>query len=79
MDDVGCRQFFKAASSTTYHRQYEALRAIFVEGRSQKDVAEQFGCTYGSMRQLVHRFRCSLRDGSPSPFFASPPSANRAA
>ena len=28
MDDSHCRRFFLDASSTTYHRQYEALRAV---------------------------------------------------
>jgi DNA-directed RNA polymerase specialized sigma24 family protein len=77
MDDSRCRQFFAEASSTTYHRQYEALRAVFYEERSQKEVAEQFGYTYGSLRQLVHGFRKSVRDGLPTPFFESLVSADR--
>ena len=55
MDDTA-QQFF-AQPTQTYHRRYEALRAVFVEGRSQKEVAEQFGYTYGTMRQLVFEFR----------------------
>jgi hypothetical protein len=39
MDDTRCRQFFSDADSTIYHRQYEALRAVFVEGLPQNDVA----------------------------------------
>ena len=31
MEDTSCRQFFTDAHSATYHRQYEALRAIFVD------------------------------------------------
>jgi DNA-directed RNA polymerase specialized sigma24 family protein len=77
MDDSRCRQFFAEASSTTYHRQDEALRAVFYEERSQKEVAEQFGYTYGSLRQLVHGFRKSVRDGLPTPFFESLVSADR--
>ena len=77
MDDSRCRQFFEDANSTTYHRQYEALRAVFCEGHSQKDVAEQFGYTHGSLRQLVHGFRKSVRDGLPTPFFESPTSAGQ--
>ena len=72
MDDTCCRQFFLDADSTTYHRQYKALRAIFVERLPQNDVADKYGYTYGSMRQLVHRFRTAMRSGSPSPFFKGP-------
>lgn len=77
MDDTHCRQFFLDADSTTYHRQYEALRAIFVEGLPQNDVAARYGFTHGSMRQLVHGFRNAMRSGSPPPFFKRPSSAGR--
>ncbi len=39
------------------HRQYEALRAYFVEHRSTADVAHAFGYTPGSFRVLCHQFR----------------------
>jgi transposase len=39
------------------HRQYEALRAFFVDGVPGKEVAARFGYTLGSFRQLVHEFR----------------------
>ena len=42
MDDTGCRGFFLAPVAT-YHRQYEALRAFFIEGRRLQDIAQQFG------------------------------------
>jgi hypothetical protein len=38
-------------------RQYEALRAYFVEELPSAQVAEQFGYTPGSFRILCHRFR----------------------
>ncbi len=38
-------------------RQYEALRAYFVEELPSAQVAEQFGYTPGSFRVLCHRFR----------------------
>jgi hypothetical protein len=75
MDDTRCRRFFLDADSATYQRQYEALRAIFVDGLAQNDVAEKYGYTHGSMRQLVHGFRTAMRSGSPPPFFKSPRSA----
>lgn len=39
------------------HRQYEALRAYFVEGLSGAEAAGRFGYTEGSFRVLVHQFR----------------------
>jgi transposase len=39
------------------HRQYEALRAFFVEGLSSKKAAARFGYSPGSFRGLVHQFR----------------------
>ena len=70
MDDSACQEFF-AHPSQTYHRRYEALRAVFVDGQSQKEVAKQFGYTYGSLRQLVLEFRRQCANGvdEQSPFF----------
>lgn len=71
MDDIGCREFFTQPTQP-YHRQYEALRAVFVEGCSQREVAERFGYTYDSLRQLVHEFRQQDHQAPTSaPFFAS--------
>jgi transposase-like protein len=39
------------------HRQYEALRAYFVEGVPSQEVAKRFGYTPGSFRVLCHQFR----------------------
>jgi len=39
------------------HRQYEALRAYFVERLPAAEVAERFGYTLGSFHQLAHQFR----------------------
>lgn len=49
------RVFLEPANST--HRQYEALRAYFVEALSTTEAAARFGYTPGSFRVLVHRFR----------------------
>jgi transposase-like protein len=70
MDDTALKFFFSQPSNT-YHRQYEALRAIFVEGKSQKEVADHFGFQYNSLRVLVHQFRQQLNDSTSkeSPFF----------
>jgi len=73
MDDTADREFF-AHPTQTYHRQYEALRAIIMEGKSQKEVADIFGFQYRSVRQLVYEFR-KFRDAdggsTHSPFFES--------
>ena len=74
MDDATCREFF-SQTTNPYHRRYEALRAVFVEGRPQKEVAEEFGYQYGSLRQLVYEFRRDCRGSTDSsdesPFFES--------
>jgi hypothetical protein len=62
-----CRRFFVEPSSPR-QRQYEALRAYFVEGRPSSEVARAFGYTPGSFQVLCHRFR---RDPDPE-FFVTP-------
>jgi transposase len=47
--------FLQPSNST--HRQYEALRAYFVDGLPSKQAAKRFGYTDGSFRVLVHEFR----------------------
>jgi hypothetical protein len=49
------RRFLEPANST--HRQYEALRAFFVEGVPSAEVATRHGYKPGSFRVLVHEFR----------------------
>jgi hypothetical protein len=49
------RRFLEPSNST--HRQYEALRAFFVEGVPSAQAAARFGYTPGSFRVLVHQFR----------------------
>jgi len=51
------------------HRQYEALRAYFVDHLPGPEVARRFGYTPGSLHQLVHQFRRSPGRS----FFAEPP------
>ena len=61
------RRFFLEPAKPR-QRQYEALRAYFVEGLSSAKVAARFGYRDGSFRMLCHAFR---RDPHP-PFFATP-------
>jgi hypothetical protein len=77
MDAARCRRFFFDADSATYHRQYEALRAFFVDGLPQNDVADKYGYTHGSMRQLAHQLRTAIHSDSPPPFLESRGSVGR--
>jgi hypothetical protein len=45
------------APTSAAHRQYEALRAYFIEGLRSQEVAVRFGYTPGSFRVLCHQFR----------------------
>lgn len=49
-------RFFLVPSNIT-HRQYEALRAYFVDRLRGREVAARFGYTEGSFRVLAHSFR----------------------
>jgi hypothetical protein len=60
-------QHFLQPTNAT-HRQYEALRAYFVEGLPGPEVAERFGYTPASFRTLAHQFR---QDPNRT-FFTSP-------
>lgn len=66
-DVTEIRRFF-AEPSHPRQRQYEALRAFFVEGHPSHEVARAFGYTAGSFRVLCHQFR---RDADPQ-FFCEP-------
>ena len=52
------------------HRQYEALRAFFLEQRPSQEVARAFGYTPGAFRVLCHHFR---RDPQPAFFLSTRP------
>jgi len=49
------RIFLEPTNAT--HRQYEALRAYFVEGVRSAEAARRFGYSPGSFRGLCHQFR----------------------
>ena len=70
MDDTGCRGFFLEPVAT-YHRQYEALRAFFIEGRRLQDIAQQFGYRETSLRSMVCRFRAHVHAGEVPPFLSN--------
>jgi len=60
------KRFLEPANAI--HRQYEALRAYFVEGLPSQEVAARFGYTPGSFRILCHQFR---HDPEPVFFLSS--------
>lgn len=66
-DLSNCQNFFLAPASAK-QRQYEALRAYFVEGRPSREAARAFGYSAGSFQVLCHHFR---READPV-FFVSP-------
>jgi transposase len=77
MDNTSYQEFF-ARPTHPYHRRYEALRAVFLDGRSQKDAAELFGYRYSTLRQLVYEFRRQARDSADAtPFFETRSAADR--
>ena len=70
MDDTRCRCFFLEPVET-YHRQYEALRAFFIDGRRLQDIAQQFGYQETSLRSMVCRFRAQVQAGKAPPFLGN--------
>jgi hypothetical protein len=60
--------FFKSPMLTS-HRQYEALRAFFLEDMSGHDCARQWGYSYRGFTSLVATFRKKLQDDPNGKFF----------
>ena len=66
-DDITlCRRFFQEPA-TPRQRQYEALRAFFLEGLPSAAAARRFGYKPGAFRVLCHAFR----HGQLPEFFAT--------
>jgi hypothetical protein len=82
MDDAHLRDFFLQPPGVR-QREYEALRAVFVGGLSQKEAAGRFDLSSEAFRQLVHSFRQSFTDGAAPPFSSglavADPAGNRPA
>ena len=60
--------FFTSPQSST-HKQYEALRAFYVEGRSASDVAQAFGYSVSSFYSLNRDFKQQLDASHASDHF----------
>jgi len=69
MDDDRYEQFFLQPQDP-WHRRYEALRAVFVEGQSMADVAQRLEVAHGTVRNWASEFRKQQDQGQASPFFA---------
>ena len=69
MEGYRDRQFFLEPQQT-FHRQYEALRAVFVEGQPLESVAVRFGYKVSTLQSMISRFRADRRCGATPPFFA---------
>jgi len=67
------RVFLEPSNST--HRQYEALRAYFIDGLPSTEVAARFGYSPGSFRVLCHQ----LRQNPHRQFFLPPQKGPRRA
>ena len=70
MDDTRCREFFLDPKET-YQRQYEALRAFFVEGRQLSEIAQQFGYQESSLSVMISNFRNQVKANNLRPFLFS--------
>jgi transposase len=66
--DLSALQQFFLQPASAKQRQYEALRAFFVEGRPAPEVAAAFGYSTGAFYVLCHHFR---REPAPV-FFVTP-------
>ena len=71
MDDSRCLRFFLEPTDTL-HRRYEALRAYFVERRPLKEIAQQSGYSYNTLRDVIGDFRARCREDRVPPFSRHP-------
>ncbi len=62
------KKFFFTPQNTV-HKQYEALRSFFLEGKSAEDVAAQFGYKTSSFYSLSRDFRKRLNEEDPADNF----------
>jgi hypothetical protein len=69
MDRSHTSRFFLEPKQT-FQRQYEALRAIFVEAEPIDRVAARFGYKTSALKSMASRFRADCRRGLTTPFFS---------
>jgi len=64
MDGLRYEEFFLDPQEP-WHRYYEALRGVFVDGESMAEVAERLGVAHGTVRNWASAFRKHLDQGIP--------------
>ena len=69
MDGSHPRQFFLEPQQT-FQRQYEALRALFVDDDPLERVAERFDYKPSTLKSMASRLRTDWRRGVATPFFS---------
>ena len=69
MDERHTSRFFLEPKQT-FQRQYEALRAVFVEAQPIDQVAARFGYKPSALKSMASRFRAECRRGATTPFFS---------
>ena len=69
MDERHTSRFFLEPKQT-FQRQYEALRAVFVEAEPIDRVAARFGYKPSALKSMASRFRADCRRGVTTPFFS---------
>ena len=69
MDGSHTRRFFLEPQQT-FQRQYEALRAVFVDNEPLGRVAERFDYKPSTLRSMASRLRADCRRGVAPPFFS---------
>jgi hypothetical protein len=69
MDGSHTRRFFLEPQQT-FQRQYEALRALFVDDEPLERVAERFDYKPSTLRSMASRLRADDRRGVATPFFS---------
>jgi hypothetical protein len=71
VDDSPCLRSFLEPTSTL-HRRYEVLRASFVERCPLKEIAQQSGYSYNTLRDVIGDFRTRCREDRVPPFSRQP-------
>jgi len=69
MDGSHTRRYFLEPRQTL-QRQYEALRAIFVDDQPIDRVAERFGYKPSALKSMASHLRANCRQGVGPPFFS---------
>src|SRR5437899_2054621 len=71
MDDARYRSFFLQPTDKR-QRQYEALRAFFVDQQPMSAIAQQFDYRHDTVRRLISDFRHDYDSEHLPPFSSSP-------